>query len=389
MILAALLAGCATQPVDQQMTVSTRDLLGATGDAVTQAASPSRADAAPGAAYRIGSGDILRFRCFDDPSLDQGELIVRYDGSVSLPQVADVEVAGLTREEAEDRVSDAFLAVFKEPAISLTVISAESKSFFVLGDVMEPSEYPYRRGVSVLEAINLAGGQRYSSGAADDYVSQQGSLIKAFILRHQDGQREVIECDLRQLTFPGAHPADTPVVPGDIVFVPAGVNLVYVLGEVGEPSVFQLAEGQTLTQLLARAGSTRASTARMRHVVLMREIDEQHTDVMTVNLRRILRTGQDIPLEAGDVIFVPRRPLVRIEEFVARFTGSISPLLSLYTQAWETGYTKKRLEYLYDNPTDEDGTLTELLREASTYSSILQGYQTSVPTPPAIPELPE
>ncbi|MCP4641572.1 MAG: polysaccharide export protein [bacterium] len=387
--VAALSSGCQTvlnavNPVEQRATVPTAELLGEEA-AVAQEARVAKSSATdPGdVPYAIGPGDMLEFRSFDDPTLNQ-EVQVRFDGTVSLPLVPDVRVAGKTRDEALGEIEAAYTDVFKEPQIALTVRATESKTFYVLGDVMQPSEYPYRRTTTVLQAINVAGGQRFSGQGDQDLLSQQGTLTKAFVIRGCGEDREIVECDLRGLTEPGAHPSDTPVFPGDFVYVPEGVNLVYVLGEVRQPSVFQLAEGQTLTQLLARAGSPTASTARMRHVVLIRPKDAQNADVMVINLRKVLRSGHDTTLRAGDIVYVPRRPLVRIEEFVNRFTGSISPLLSLYSQAWETKYTKKRLEVLYD--VDEPGDMVNTLQNIEAYGQILQGYTTSLPQPPPLIE---
>jgi polysaccharide biosynthesis/export protein len=333
--------------------------------------------------YRIAPGDVLDFMSFDTPEISR-QVVVRFDGGVSLPLIPDVNVYGVTRDEATELVREAYAVVYKAPQISLTVADTASRVFYVLGDVMAPRQYPYTTELSVVESINIAGGTRATSSSNDAFDPAQGTLTKAFIIRHYGEERDVIECDLRNMTHPGAHPSDTPVFPGDIVYVPQGVNLVYVLGEVGRPTVFQLAEGQTLVQLLASAGSVTESTGRMRHVVLLREIDSENTRVMVVNLRKILRTGDDIVLEPGDVIYVPRKPFVRLQEFVNRFTGSVSPLLNLYNLAWDTGYTKKRLETLYDQGGGA-GDVESLLNTLRTYQGVVGDFSASIPQPPALP----
>ncbi|MBN2309292.1 MAG: polysaccharide export protein [Candidatus Hydrogenedentes bacterium] len=376
----ALGMGCASRPaVVESMRVPTDQLREAAAEEAPAEAAAGAEEEVP---YVIGAGDVLEFRSFDDETLSQ-EVVVRYDGHVSLPLIADLKVAGATRDEAQASLEEAYLAVFKEPQVSLTVKAPQSKSFYVMGDVMRPNEYPYVRAITVLQAVNLAGGLRYSSRTDEDYVSQQGTLTKAFIIRGRGAAREVIECDMRQLTHPGAHPADTLVKPNDFIYVPEGVNLVYVLGEVQRPSVFQLAEGQTLVQLLARAGSFSGSTARIRHVVLLRETDAENTLVTTVNVRRMLKTGEHITLRPGDVIYIPRARLVRLQEFINRITGSITPVLDLYNLAWETGYTKKRLELLYDESyTSDEGNLTSLLQNIRSYGELIEGYQSSLPETP-------
>jgi hypothetical protein len=80
--------------------------------------------------------------------------------------------------------------------------------------------------------------------------------------------------------------------------------------------------------------------------------------------------------------------LARVQEFVNRFTGSISPLLSLYTQAWEARYTKRRLETLFDEQLGTGGgEVQTLLQSVRTYGSILEGFTSTLPTPPPVPEV--
>lgn len=300
----------------------------------------------PDGAYRIGPGDILLFRSFDDITLDT-EVQVRYDGQISLPLIPDLKVADLTRDHAIDLISEAYGDVFQDPTISLTVRSVGSKDYFVMGSVNRPAQYPYVKPITILDAINIAGGKRVSTRGGDSFVGGQGQLVQAMIIRNTEEGRMVGEFDLKDLDKSGPHVSQTLVYPGDIVYVPEGVNLVYVMGELGRPGVFELTNNMTLMQLIAGAGGFIEQTARMRQVVLMREIDEDETKVMIVNLRNMLKTGADIPLEAGDVVYIPQKRLVRAQNFVQQFTGTISPMLSLYRQALGAYYEDDRLEILY------------------------------------------
>lgn len=311
--------------------------------------------------YTIGPGDFLSFQSFDDPSITRDQVLVLYDGTVSLPLIPNVNVNGMTREQAEEALRAAYQKVFKTPQIALNVRTTASKFFYVIGDVNRASKYPYEGKVTVLEAINLAGGLRITQRSGGEaYAATQGTLSKAFIIRPGAAGREIVELDLSGLTRKGPHPSETEVFPGDIVYLPEGVNLVYVLGEVRTPSVFQLNEGQTLTQVLTIAGGPLETSARISQVVLMRPVDSTNYDVLLVDWKRILKTGRDVPLKPGDVVYVPRKGLVRLQEFVGRFTGSISPLLSLYTQAYDAYYTDKRYDVLFNNQTDTNQLITTL-----------------------------
>lgn len=288
----------------------------------------------PTGPYRIGSGDVLEFKVFSDPLLDR-EVTVRYDGHVSLPLVPDMQVEDLTREEAEAQIRKAYGSVFRTPQLSLLVKQTASKTFGVIGDIETPGIYPYLRPTSLIEAVSLAGGlrRRNSSSSTGGFVGVTGQLTKAFVIRHREGERLVVQFDLRQLGNPGAHSADAPIYPGDLLYVPEGVNLVYLLGESANPVIVELTEGMTLLQMLSLSGGFNASTARLRNVVVMRQLDSENTRIMNVNVREILRTGQDIKLSPGDVIYIPQKWTVRLSEFVGRFTGSVSPVLDMYTSA--------------------------------------------------------
>ncbi len=299
------------------------------------------ADYAPMGPYRIGAGDQLEFQSFNDETINR-EVTVRYDGYISLPLVADLPVGDLTRAEAERLAREAYAAVFRDPQISLLVREATSKTFTVVGDVERPGRYPYTQAITLIDAISEAGSlrARNTNSSVGGYVGITGQLTKAFIIRNVNGDRTVITYDLRGLGSPGAHSSQAPVYYGDLVYIPEGVNLVYLLGESRNPVIIELTEGMTILQLLALSGGFDASTGRLRGMVLMRQMDDDTTRVMKVNVRAMLKKGTDLPLNPGDILYLPRKRLVRLEEFVRRFTGSISPVLNLYTSAVNAWYAE-------------------------------------------------
>lgn len=325
--------------------------------------------------YRIESGDVLDFLSFDDPTLNQ-QVVVRYDGHISLPLIPDTAVGNATRTEATELIREAYEAVFRDPQISLVIRDPNSKSFYVMGDVNTPSEYPYRRKLTLLDAINTGGGLRLERQAGDAFVGAQGQLTKALIIRHVDERREVLEYDMRNLSEPGPHQSDAPVLPGDIVYVPEGVNLVYVIGAAQRPGVFKWSETMGLIDLLARSGGPVFGQAKLRRVVLLRPVDPAHVTVMLVDVHKILNTGQDFGLQPGDTIYIPRKDLVRLQEFVGRFTGTISSVLQLYNLALESYYTKERLELIVEG--DIGSSVPALLQSLNTFA----GFSTIIqPTP--------
>lgn len=328
--------------------------------------------------YLIGAGDMLEFLSFDDENLNR-ELTVRYDGRVSLPLIPDQNVANQTRAAAEDQLRLAYAKVFREPQLSLIVKEPASKTFLVMGDVATPGRITYTRRTSLVEAITLAGGlrQRNTSSSTGGFIGITGQLTKAFVVRHVNGQREVYEYDLRHMGQPGAHASEAEVYYGDIIYVPEGVNLVYLLGESRNPVIVELTEGMRLLQLLALSGGFDTSTAKLSSVVLLRQVSKDETKVMHMNVREMLKTGRDFPLQPGDIVYIPRKTLVRLEEFIARITGSITPVIDLYRSAVDAYYVNDLNRQLLDAGT-ENNTL-RILQDIESFgtstSNILDLYR--------------
>jgi protein involved in polysaccharide export with SLBB domain len=291
--------------------------------------------------YEIGSSDILEFVSFNDNTLSREGIVVRYDGNISLPLIPDVVVSGLTRAQAEDSIREAYAAVYRDPEIALTVTTPESKTYTVIGDVNLPGRYAYTRSTSLNQAISLAGGlrERNAGGSSGGgFIGMTGQITKAFVIRVVNGQRQVFDYDMRGIGTPGDHAGEIPIQYGDVVYVPEGKNLVYLLGE-GTSRAVELTEGMTLLRMLSFAGGYNASTARLREVVLLREVDNENTEIQLVNVRKLLNNGgTDIRLMPGDIIYIPQKHLVRSSEFVQRFTGTISPLFDMYNSAIEAFY---------------------------------------------------
>jgi protein involved in polysaccharide export with SLBB domain len=331
--------------------------------------------------YRIGPSDVLRFDSLE-PDIPGATLNVRFDGYISLPWVEDVKVSGLTRDEATTAVVEAYSEFIEDPQLNVVILQANSKSYMVMGDVRQPGEYAYNRPTTVLGAINAAGGLRlYQQPGGERFVGLQGQLIKALVIRPRvDGGREVIEYDLRDAMEPGQHPADDPVFPGDIVYVPESVNLVYVLGEAGA-GVYALTQGMGILELLATSGGFSTTRSRINHVVLIREVDAANSEIFIVNVKRILKTGQDVPLEPGDVIYVPRKLLVQAQEFVAQLTGTLYPIANLYQRAYDVYYTEERYDRLFND--DEFNNTNNVLNTLQSVQDVSDFFGTLPLTVPA------
>ena len=91
-----------------------------------------------------------------------------------------------------------------------------------------------------------------------------------------------------------------------------------VAGEVGTPGKQEMRERVTALQAIMLAGGMKES-ARSSQVVVYRAINSEIAEVKVLNLKSIRKTSDlenDLTLQAGDVVYVPRDKISKFERFV-------------------------------------------------------------------------
>jgi polysaccharide export outer membrane protein len=91
-----------------------------------------------------------------------------------------------------------------------------------------------------------------------------------------------------------------------------------VAGEVAQPGKIEMRERVTAIQAIMLAGGMK-ETAKSSQVVVFRKINSDIAEVKLLNLKSIRRTSDlenDLTLQAGDMVFVPRDKISKIERFM-------------------------------------------------------------------------
>jgi polysaccharide export outer membrane protein len=149
------------------------------------------------APYRLASGDRLRVIVFGQNDLTNS-YAVDGSGAVSMPLIGRVKAQGLTTAELEHAIAARYRAGYlRDPSVSIEV--EDFRPFFILGAVGAPGQYGYVSGLTVEQAVAIAGGFQPVAGSAG-----------AAITRTIDG---------RPATF--AAPMGYPVKPGDTITIGA------------------------------------------------------------------------------------------------------------------------------------------------------------------------
>jgi len=246
--------------------------------------------------YRIGPQDVLSIKVYETPELNADEVRVSTEGMITLPNAGAITLSGLTEAQAAIEVE----RVLEQCCVNRATVTVRIKQYrfkpiSVIGAVGRPGPVDSSGRLTLLDALTAAGG----------VGGQHGDVV--YVIRHGDnGLTDQLTVRLDDLLVRGEQRMNVPILPGDLINVPADVEVtVFCLGEVQHPGAvsFRSSDRMTLLTAIARAGglSDRASYK----LVIKREgagrlIEEVLVDYKAVLAGRI----PDPTLKEGDVIVV-------------------------------------------------------------------------------------
>lgn len=332
--------------------------------------------------YIMGPGDRLLIKIWG--ALDnQFFSEVTPEGFVVIPSVSEVFVSGKTLAQASGEIREQLRRVFKDAGFSVRLLRVRKFRIFVVGEVRSPGAYYLRSVDRVSDALQLAGGlsewgddtriqRRRLSGEVDtvnisefyvtgqlrynpflsggevlfvppidlqkSYVIMEGNVgsqgvyqirpqetLLAFLARVQainrrsdienvvlirEGQRHVFNL-LESET--GAR--KEMLQSGDRIMMPTNRNRIYVRGEVGAPGAYGYLANYLAKDYAGLAG------------VLETAKDMKEIYVVRASNGKIVK-GDNVIVENGDIIVVPRRKREAFKDILSIVTPLISIGLS-------------------------------------------------------------
>lgn len=107
----------------------------------------------------LGPGDIFRMEIVGEPDIPT-EFQVAADGTVTFPYVHVMKVSGLEPQEVSQKVREALIEkkILTDPSVIVSVTEYRSKIVTVLGQVQKPGSFPLSPGMTLLQALSMAGG---------------------------------------------------------------------------------------------------------------------------------------------------------------------------------------------------------------------------------------
>jgi polysaccharide biosynthesis/export protein len=160
--------------------------------------------------YRLGPEDVISVTVFDLPKYSKTGIIIPPDGRIDYYLArGGIHVAGKTTQQVADEIARHLDEYIIDPKVTVSLEKAMSMRYGVIGDVATPGVRVMTRRLSVLEALNEAGG-----------VLGTGDKKKVVVL-HWDANRMVKQIPIDVAAIEKGKAADSYFLsPGDQIFVP-------------------------------------------------------------------------------------------------------------------------------------------------------------------------
>jgi polysaccharide export outer membrane protein len=238
-------------------------------------------------AQKLGIDDLVAVSVYDAPELTRS-VRVESDGAIHLPLLeAGVKAAGLFPRELETGVTEALRSgqILVDPIVKITVVEYHSRPISVMGAVKRPVTFQAVGAVTLLGALAHAEGLSDEAGT-EVVVTREGGAVERVPVK-----RLLNEAD----------PSVNFVLHGGEEIRVPEAGKIFVVGNVRKPGAFLVHDGSEDSVLKLVALAEGLAPFSYKQAFIYRAKQE-----IPIELDRILkRTSPDVPLEVGDVLYIP------------------------------------------------------------------------------------
>jgi polysaccharide export outer membrane protein len=280
----------------------------------------------------VAPGDVLRVRIFEPyegsifptiqrPGADLGTQRVTDDGTINVPYVGTVPVAGLDLTQIEQRIAERLRGKAQDPQVIVEFVADRSHTVMVSGEVKNPGRISVLDNVrSVVDAINHAGGP-----FAQSSQGSQSNQLQVVVRRH--GQ-VILTAQWSDLL----NGADIPIEKNDEIVVRPNSRTYTVLGAVAKAGNVEMTKPNlNLLEALGSVGGLTDERANKTGVFVFRLGDMETNPGARARVFRLdlnqpvsIFVAQQFAMQAHDVIYVTNAPLYEYNKIVSALYRTFS-----------------------------------------------------------------
>ena len=292
-----------------------------------------------GGQYKIGPGDILEIKFWQDPDLNT-QVRVDLEGMITLDIIGQIKASDKTTEQLENDIVRQISRLNKRISQAVVVVVTYNYQYiYITGQVVEPGKLTFEEIPDLWTIINEAGG-----------ITAFGDLSRVTIIRggKDAGKVEIVNIgnaiargELDKL--PKIYREDTieiPRTPGGVLSGELGQqierrNVVYILGAVTMPGPQKYEDNLDIMDALALAGGPSADADIKKAKIVTK--DGYYAQSLHFNLEEYAKTGA-LPrytMRREDTFIIPHRGAGFLGVglgTIATALGVVSTAILIYTQ---------------------------------------------------------
>ncbi|MBE9030253.1 SLBB domain-containing protein [filamentous cyanobacterium LEGE 11480] len=314
--------------------------------------------------YVLGAGDRLKAEFFGVPEFSQDYQVLP-NGSLNLPRVGGVTVAGMTLRQASAVIGNRYRRYLTRPLVTLSLVAGRPVNVAIAGEINRPGAYGMSSALLNGNSVNSVVVPTLTQLIKQaEGITQAADLAQVKITRRHATGTSVRQVNLWQLLRAGDASQDIRLQDGDSIYIPATANIdlaaarertrtnistnsnrplrIAIVGEVNRPGPYTIFEGAqnadgrtatpnsiapTITKALQISGGI-TQMADLRNIHVHRQTHNGQAQRIKVDFWELLKSGdvlQDLPLQDGDRIEIARASTPNKAELSDRAKASFSP----------------------------------------------------------------
>lgn len=221
--------------------------------------------------YQIGPDDEILIDIYGYSEASH-QLRVSPEGTINIPMVGVVSVAGATMEQASSRIRSRLATVYTgirngSTSVSISLGNIRSIRVILTGEVVKPGTYTLPSVATVFNALYASGGPANNGSFRTIQIIRGGSIIAVL--------------DVYDFLLYGSLKNNVRLQDQDVIRIPTYRTRVEISGQVKRDGIFEMMSGETLSDLLRFAGDFNEKAYKARIKVLKNTETERRIEDIT------------------------------------------------------------------------------------------------------------
>ena len=272
--------------------------------------------------YRINAGDKISIRVYNHPDLIM-ESLVTPDGAIGVMFAGQVQVAGLTLEEASQKIKKIYGQYIKNPELGVFAIDVRSQTATIAGAVNNPGMFVISNGMRLADLFAKAGGSAVRD--FDDQMLDAADYQNSIIVRNG----KVLPVNFSLAIEKGDRWHNVKLKKGDYIYIAVRSEvMVSIIGSIQRPHKRLWDQNLGILELISSGLGLKEE--HWQYGIIIRG-GMANPRFYRIDIDGILQGRcANVRLQPGDVVYIPHDDISENNVFVRKLLPS-AQLLVTYT----------------------------------------------------------